>query len=37
MNRSPVRYGLFLIPLAFVCFALAPMAWADCQEGCDLN
>jgi hypothetical protein len=26
-----------LIPLAFACFALAPMARADCREGCDLN
>jgi trimeric autotransporter adhesin len=37
MNLSPVRLAFPLILLAFVCFALAPMAWADCQEGCDLN
>jgi len=37
MNLSPVRLAFPLILLAFVCFALAPMAWADCQEGCDPN
>jgi hypothetical protein len=31
---SPWRCGLFLIPLAFVCFALSPQAQAVCQEGC---
>jgi len=33
MNRS----SCLLVPLAFVCFALAPAARAVCQEGCDTN
>jgi Chaperone of endosialidase len=37
IKHSPLRRSVIFIPLAFVCFALAPMAWADCQEGCHLN
>ena len=34
MNRSPVRRGFLLIPLALACFALSPQARAVCQRGC---
>ena len=37
MNRSPVRCGFLLIPLALACFALSPLARAVCQEGCLAN
>ncbi len=36
-NRAPLRYGLFLIPLALVCFALSPQARAVCQDACLTN
>ena len=36
INRGPFRLVLLLIPLALVCFALAPQARAVCQKGCDL-
>jgi trimeric autotransporter adhesin len=34
INRSPLRYGLFLTALALACFAFSPVAHAICQEGC---
>ncbi len=37
INRSPRRYGLFLVALVFACFALLPSARATCQEGCFTN
>jgi hypothetical protein len=37
LSRSPLRLGLFLIPLALACFALSPQARAVCQEGCLTN
>ena len=37
LNCSPLRFALLLIPLALVCFALAPPARAVCQEGCLTN
>jgi uncharacterized coiled-coil protein SlyX len=40
IGRSSCRCGTvpkLLIPLALVCFALAPEAWAICQEGCLTN
>ena len=37
MNRSPLRYGLFLTALALACCALCPQARATCQEGCLTN
>jgi hypothetical protein len=36
-NLEPFRLVLLLIPLALACFALSPIARADCREGCDLN
>src|SRR6266496_1651376 len=37
MNRSPLRRGLFLIPLVLACFALSPQMRAVCQDGCLTN
>jgi hypothetical protein len=37
IDRSLLRRGLFLIPLALGCFALLPQARADCQEGCNTS
>jgi len=37
MNRSHYPLALLLIPLALVCFAVAPQARATCQEGCLTN
>ena len=37
MSLSPVRLALLLIPLALVCFALAPPTPAQCPQICDSN
>jgi hypothetical protein len=37
IGRSPMQFGLLLIPLAVVCLALSPDAGAVCEEGCDIN
>jgi len=37
MNRSPLRYGLFLTALALALFALSPQARATCQDACLTN
>jgi trimeric autotransporter adhesin len=34
INPSPLRRGLFLIPLVLAAFTLSPMARAACREGC---
>jgi hypothetical protein len=36
-HRPRCWFALLLIPLALVCFAVAPQARAVCQQGCDLR
>jgi hypothetical protein len=37
MNPAPFRLALLLIPLAFACFGLSPIARAVCEQGCLKN
>jgi len=37
MNRAPCPRALLLIPLAFACFGLSPIARAVCEQGCLKN